>query len=116
MVRHQKMLLPAHEDVLALREVGYRHGNTLAHLLAVLPKGRELAPVIQVNLLRSAPALVSSQEVITTADNFALEICRQGWVVLCQACSGKFAVISQYVAIGPTSETAACRMVKIYLP
>lgn len=46
MIGHQKVFLPAHEDVLALGKVGYCYSNTLTHLLAVLPKGRELAPVI----------------------------------------------------------------------
>ena len=37
-VGHEEVLLPAHEDVLALREVWYRYRDTLSYLFAVWPK------------------------------------------------------------------------------
>lgn len=45
MVGYEKVFLPAHKDVLALRQVRDRH-DTLAHLLAVLSESGKLAPMI----------------------------------------------------------------------
>jgi hypothetical protein len=60
-VRDEEVLLPAHEDVLALRQVRDVQ-VAFARGLAEGPEGLELGPVLQVYFVRRAPVLVLRQK------------------------------------------------------
>ena len=63
-VGNEKVLLPAHEDVLPLVHVLDVRLPALAHPLMVLPECGELGPVGDVDLLVCAPALVLGDEAV----------------------------------------------------
>lgn len=83
-VGHEEVLLPAHEDVLPLRNVPDVDG-TLARLLFQRAEGRKLLPVVEVNAVCGAPSIVIRDEVVLCADDLALKVRRQRRVVLGQA-------------------------------
>jgi hypothetical protein len=85
-VGHQEVLLPTHEDVLALTQVGHWHRRALAYLRLVRPERPELAPMVQVYFLRCAPILMFGNETILAADDLALKVRGQRRVVLRQTC------------------------------
>lgn len=85
MVRDEEVLLPAHEDVFALRQVGDVEVPP-PRSLAEGPERLELRPVLQVHFVRRAPVVVLGEEGVLRPDDLALKVCRQGWVVFCQAC------------------------------
>ena len=84
-VGHQEVLLPAHEDVLALGPVRQPEVRA-ARLLGQRPPGREAVPVVQVRLLRRAPRRVRGQEAVLAAHDLALEVGDEARVVLGEAC------------------------------
>ena len=84
-VRHEEILLPAHEDVLALRKVLVVEVGLLG-LLGQRPPGGELRPMLHVGFLGRAPGFVLGLEGVLGADDFAFEVGGQGGVVFCQAC------------------------------
>jgi hypothetical protein len=83
-VRDEEVLLPAHEDVLSLRQVGDVQVPP-PRSLAEGPERLELRPVLQVHFVRRAPVVVLGEEGVLRPDDLALEVGRQGWVVFCQA-------------------------------
>ncbi len=72
-VRHEEVLLPAHEDVLALGEVLVVEIG-LFRLLGQRPPGGELRPVLHVGFLRRAPGFVLGLEGVLGADDLAFEV------------------------------------------
>lgn len=84
-VRDEEMLLPTHENVLPLRNITDHH-RALARLLLEWAEGVELAPMAEIDLVGGAPALVAGDEAIFGANDFALKVCRQGGVILGEAC------------------------------
>ncbi len=85
-VRHEEVLLPPHKYVLSLVDVLDRGLAALARLLHVGAEGGKLGPVGDVNLLAGAPALVLRDEAVFRADDLALEVRRQGGMIVGQAC------------------------------
>ena len=83
-VRHEEILLPPHEDVLALGEVFVVEVGLL-RLLGERAPGGEAGPVVHVGFLGRAPGLVFGLEGVFGADDFAFEVGGQGGVVFCQA-------------------------------
>lgn len=75
MVREQEVFLPAHEDVLALGDVGEVE-VALAGLFLQGAEGRELGPVLEVHLVGRAPVLVLREEGVFRADDLAFEVGR----------------------------------------
>lgn len=84
-VGDEEVLLPAHEDVVLVVQVLDVHG-ALAGMLGIGAERRELVPVVQVDLLGRAPAVVVRDEVVLGPDDLALKVCRQGRVVFCETC------------------------------
>lgn len=83
-IRDEEVLLPAHEDVLALRQVGDVQVPP-PRSSAEGAKRLELRPVLQVHLVRRAPVVVLRQKRVLRSDDLALKVRRQGWVVFCEA-------------------------------
>jgi hypothetical protein len=87
MVREEEVFLPAHEDVLALRDVRDVE-VALAGLSLEGTEGLELGPVLEVDLVGRAPVFVLGEEGVFGADDFAFEVGRERWVVFGEACVG----------------------------
>lgn len=81
-VGHEEILLPAHEDVLALGKVLVVEVGLL-RLLGQRPPGGELRPVLHVGFLGRAPGFVLGLEGVLGADDFAFEVGRESGVVFC---------------------------------
>ena len=73
MVRHQKVLLPAHEDVLALRPILAVEVGPLG-LVLERPPGREARPVLHVGFVGGSPRGVACLEGVFAADDLAFEV------------------------------------------
>jgi len=84
-IGHEEILLPAHEDVLALREVLVVEVGLL-RLLGQRPPRGELCPVLHVGFLGRAPGFVLGLEGVLRADDFAFEVCGESGVFVGQAC------------------------------
>ena len=74
-VGDEEVLLPAHEDVLALREVRDVQ-VALARGLGEGAEGLELGPVLEVDLVGRAPVFVLGEEGVFGADDLAFEVGR----------------------------------------
>lgn len=75
------MLLPPHENIFLLGNIVNRN-RPPACLLLERPEGVKLGPVVEINLMIGAPVLMFGKEAIFGADDLALEVCREGWMVL----------------------------------
>lgn len=84
-IRHEKTLLPAHEDVLFRTEVRNDNITTLPHGLGVRSKGRKLVPVGHINLVGCTPVRVVCQKPVFRADNFAFEKGCESGIIFSQA-------------------------------
>ena len=84
-VGYEKVFFPPHKDVLLLRIVLYQD-IALLGLLRKLSESAKLCPMRQVNAVVGAPRFVLGHETVLGTDDFALEIRRQGRMVLGQAC------------------------------
>lgn len=84
-VGDQEGFLPAHEDVLSLREVLVVEVG-FAGLFAQLPPGGEPVPVLHVGFVGGAPGGVAGLESVFGADDFAVEVGADGRVFFGQAC------------------------------
>lgn len=73
-VRHEEVLFPAHEDVLALLVVFQREGGRFGGFGERAP-GWEARPVLQVDFFGGAPGGVGGFEEVFGADDFAFEEC-----------------------------------------
>lgn len=74
------MLFPAHKDGFSLGSIS-NGDRPLASLFLERTKGCKLGPMTQVNLAICTPVLVLCVETVLGADDFALEICREGGMV-----------------------------------
>lgn len=83
-VRDEERLLPAHEHVLALREVLVVEIRFLGSVLEG-PPGGEASPVLHIRLVGGTPGGVAGLERVFPADDFAFEVGRQGRVVFGEA-------------------------------
>lgn len=85
-VRHEEMLFPSHENMLALGDVLHddlRRSGRAPRLLGVWTESRELGPVGKVGAECGAPVSVTGGEcVFMAAYDFAFEISREGRVVV----------------------------------
>lgn len=81
-VRHEEVLLPPHEDVLALLRLRDDGVKALARLLAVWAEGGELGPVREVDLFVGAPPGVLGYEAVLGANDLAFEVGCQGGVIV----------------------------------
>lgn len=75
------MLFPAHKDGFSLGSIS-NSDRPLASLFLERTESCELGPMTQVNLAICAPVLVLCVETVLGTDDFALEICREGGMVL----------------------------------
>ena len=73
MVRHQEVLLPAHEDVLALRPILAVEVGPLS-LALERPPGGEARPVQHVDFVGGAPGGVACLEGVFATDDLAFEV------------------------------------------
>lgn len=74
MVRHQKVLLPPHEEVLALEVVFEGEGaGARARGFGQGAEGGEAGPVLEVDFLAAVPGGVGGAEEVLGADDFAFE-------------------------------------------
>ena len=94
MIRHQKVFFPSHENILPLGNIP-NHNMALTRLLLEGPEGIKFAPMAQVDLAVSAPALILSKETVFRPDNLSLKVCSEGWVVFGQ--SWKLVLILTYL-------------------
>lgn len=83
-VWHEEVFLPSHKNVLAfcivlVIEVG------LASLTRQRLPGREAVPVLHVDLVVGAPVGPARLKGVFGANDFALKVCCQGRVILCEA-------------------------------
>ena len=83
-VRDQEQLLPAHKDIFLGLGVLDVYGAALG-LLHVGSEGGKLVPVVQVDPVGSAPAVVLSEEPVLGSDDLALEVSCEIWVVFREA-------------------------------
>ena len=81
----KEMLFPAHEDVLALRQV-WNVQVALASCLAERSERIKLGPVLQVHFVRRAPVLMFSEKGVFRANYLAFEVRREGWMVFRESC------------------------------
>lgn len=72
MIRHQELLLPAHEHILAVRAVLVVEVGLLG-LFCEGPPGLEARPVLHVFFVAGAPVAVPGLEGVFGADDFAFE-------------------------------------------
>jgi hypothetical protein len=84
-VRDEKMFLPPHEDNIALRQVLDLHLTTLTRHFLVWTKGLKLAPMRKVYLVSRPPRRVLCNEAVLGANDLALEVRRQRWVIVGEA-------------------------------
>lgn len=80
-IRYQEVLLPSHEYVFSLRiiliaEIGY------TRLARQRFPCRESAPVLHVGFLRRTPLLMPGLEGVLGANDLALKVCGEGWVIV----------------------------------
>ena len=85
-IRNQKVLLPAHKNILLLQVV-FDGKISLLRLLLKRTKRRKFGPMRHVNAVVGTPGLVLCIEAILGPDNFALKVRGQCRMVLSQACS-----------------------------
>ena len=83
-VRDKEQLLPAHENSFLGLGVLDVYGAALS-LLRVWPEGGEFVPVVQVDPVGRAPAVVLGEEPVLRSDDLTLEIRCEIWVVFREA-------------------------------
>ena len=87
-VRHEEVLLPSHEDVLALADV-FVSEVRLLRLFGERPPSWEARPMLHVRLVRRSPGFVLGLKCVLGPDYLAFEERCEGWVVLSEACVGR---------------------------
>ena len=74
MIRHEEILLPAHEEVFAVEVVFEGEGGGVFFRVARQgAEGGEARPVLEVDLLAAVPGGVGGAEEVFRADDFAFE-------------------------------------------
>ena len=84
MVWHQKVLLPSHENVLPPCAILVVEVRLLSLFRQRPPRGKAV-PMLHVGLLVGTPGLVLRLEGVFRADNLAVEISCQCWVIFRQS-------------------------------
>lgn len=84
MVGDKEVLLPSHEDMLALGEVAVCKVGSL-RLLCQRSPGRKPRPVVQICLLCRTPGLIASLERVFGPDDLSFEKGGQGRMILREA-------------------------------
>lgn len=72
-VRHEEVLLPAHEEVLTVEVVFEGEGRGVFGGLGERAPGGEAGPVLEVDFLAAVPARIGGAEEMFRADDFAFE-------------------------------------------